>query len=408
MLLSTSTGRLFISCFVILVARVVLSVGCTDGSERDCALNGICKEGQCACDPGWKGDRCGLLDLKPPNRQDPHGYFNGSMPTWGGDVIFESNFYHAFVTAKAFTTPPLDESDSYSCNTAIVRLQGVSPAGPFTYAEVVLPMFHHEAHAIRAPDGTVLIYMIKYYGGSLPDLLSEQCRQVGQCHVYNTSHQVIAMAWSKSVYGPWQEKVILNSWPGPADRGSWQCQTNCPSVTFAPNGSVVLAFRGAQCASDLPLENQTREKIGIATAPHWSGPYTIQTKEPVLGNVSDDWPSSLVTPGQVMSNEDPFIWRTARGYHMLLHCQLQPLHKTRGAYAYSEDGLSWTFLPDFIWETNMTWSDGSISYFRRRQAPGLYLDPHGYPLYLLTPVDELSDDGCHWGHGWTLMQPVRR
>ena len=39
--------------------------------------------------------------------------------------------------------------------------------------------------------------------------------------------------------------------------------------------------------------------------------------------------------------------------------------------SYSEDGLSWTFLPDFMWETNMTWSDGSVSYFMRRQAPGL-------------------------------------
>ena len=56
----------------------------------------------------------------------------------------------------------------------------------------------------------------------------------------------------------------------------------------------------------------------------------------------------------------------------------------------------------------MTWADGSVSYFVRRQAPGLFLDHEGYPLYLLTPVDELSDNGCHWGHRWTLMQPVER
>ena len=113
--------------------------------------------------------------------------------------------------------------------------------------------------------------------------------------------------------------------------------------------------------------------------------------------VSDNWPASLVTPtGQMMSNEDPFIWRNDRGYHMFIHCQLEPLHKTQGAYGYSQDGLSWNLLPDFMWETNMTWSDGSISYFIRLQAPGLYLDRDGYPLYLLTPVNELSDDGNHW------------
>ena len=61
-----------------------------------------------------------------------------------------------------------------------------------------------------------------------------------------------------------------------------------------------------------------------------------------------------------------------------------------------------------MWETNMTWSDGSVSYFMRRQGPGLYLDNDGYLLYLITSVDELPGDGCHWGHGWTLIQPVGR
>ena len=388
------------------------STGCREGSETDCVLNGVCKEGSCVCDPGWQGEKCNQLKLKPPNRQEPHGYHNGSMPTWGGDVIYENGIYHAFVTAKGYTEPPLDESDHYMCNTAIVRLEGKSPAGPFSFAEVVLPVFHHETHAIRAPDGTVLIYMIKYDGGEFPDLLSEGCLQK-VCSIsvraYNRSREVIAVAWSSSVYGPWQEKIILNPWPGPDDRESWLCQTNCPSVTFAPNGMAIMAFRSVQCQQPTPPTKGTKEKIAIATAPHWSGPYTIRSEEPVFGwMVPDNWPASLVTPGQVMSNEDPFIWRTERGYHMLTHCQLQPHSDSRGAYGYSEDGLSWTLLPDFMWETNMTWSDGSISYFVRRQAPGLYLDHDGYPLYLLTPVDELPGDGCHWGHGWTLMQPVGR
>ena len=390
--------RVTAAVLILVVYRA--SAGCREGSETDCVLNGVCKGGSCACDPGWQGEKCNQLKLKQPNRLEPHGYYNGSMPTWGGDVIYENGIYHAFITAKRYTTPPLDEADRYVCNTAIVRLEGKSPAGPFTFAEVVLPVLHHEAHAIRAPDGTVLIYMIKYDGGEFPGVL--ECFKLGQS--FNRSHLVIAMAWSSSVYGPWQEKILLNPWPGPEDRESWLCQTNCPSVTFAPNGTAIMAFRSVHC-----LVTGKREKIAIATAPHWSGPYTIRSAEPVFGwMVPDDWPASLVTPGQSMGNEDPFIWRTERGYHMLTHCQLQPLQKTRGAYGYSEDGLSWTLLPDFMWETNMTWSDGSVSYFMRRQAPGLCFDHDGIPLYLLTPVDELSNDGQHWAYGWTLMQPIGR
>ena len=390
-----------------LLVRGGVAPACIEGSETDCSLNGVCNsEGVCVCDSGWKGDKCNQLRLKPPNRQEPYGYYNASLPTWGGNVIFENGLYHAFLTAKGYTSPPYDESDRYVCNTAIVRLEGPSPAGPFQFAEVVLPVFHHEAHAIRAPDGTVLIYMIKYDGGHLPDLLSEVCLEPDCGLSYNKSHYVTAMAWSKSVYGPWEEKILFNPWPGLLNRSSWLCQTNNPSVAFAPNGTVVMAFRAIQC-DRVTAKSATKEKIAIATAPHWSGPYTVREEPAFQWYAPDDWPQSLVNPvGQVMSNEDPFIWRNDRGYHMLTHCQLSPNHSVRGAYGYSKDGLSWTLLPDLMWDTNMTWSDGSVSYFKRRQAPALYFDDNGIPLYLLTPVDELYQDGCEWGHGWTLMQPI--
>ena len=219
MLLSYFQAFSFVAVVIVAVSGAGHSAQCTEDSETDCALNGICKKSQCICDPGWTGDRCHLLDLKPPSRLEPHGYYNGSMPTWGGDIIEEGGLFHAFLTAKGFSDPPLDESDKYECNAAIVRLQGSSPAGSFTFAEVVLPVFHHEAHAIRAPDGTILIYMIKCNGGEFPGLFSAGCLRL-QCHSYNISHRVIAMAWSKCVYGPWQEKIILNPWPGSPERDS--------------------------------------------------------------------------------------------------------------------------------------------------------------------------------------------
>jgi hypothetical protein len=64
------------------------SAGCREDSETDCVLNGVCKGGVCVCDPGWQGEKCNQLKLKPPNRLEPHGYYNGSMPTWGDDVIY--------------------------------------------------------------------------------------------------------------------------------------------------------------------------------------------------------------------------------------------------------------------------------------------------------------------------------
>ena len=72
------------------------------------------------------------------------------MQTWGGDVIYKDGLFHAFLVAKGFNIPPLDKSDSYSCNNAIVHLEGPSPVEPFKFAQVVLHVYHHEAHTIRA------------------------------------------------------------------------------------------------------------------------------------------------------------------------------------------------------------------------------------------------------------------
>ena len=138
----------------VLVAILVrtASSACTEDSETDCALNGICTKGQCICDPGWQGEKCNHLKLKPPSRSEPHGYYNGSMQTWGGDVIYKNGLFHAFLVAKGFDTLPLDESDSYSCNTAIdngsvtrttiritiARLEGPSPLGQEQHRSVCL------------------------------------------------------------------------------------------------------------------------------------------------------------------------------------------------------------------------------------------------------------------------------
>ena len=41
------------------------AAGCAD--DYGCSLNGVCTvaAGTCACDVGWAGDDCGLLDLLP-------------------------------------------------------------------------------------------------------------------------------------------------------------------------------------------------------------------------------------------------------------------------------------------------------------------------------------------------------
>ena len=115
-----------------------------------------------------------------------------------------------------------------------------------------------------------------------------------------------------------------------------------------------------------------------------------------------------------------FIWRSARGYHLLLHALGRAPGQggsTQGAsgLAYSRNGLDWSWVAGSdgdgggrpVYSPNITWSDGSADGLTRRQAPYLFFDAEGRLRFLLNGVDTAPGQGCHWRTSWTLLQPVR-
>eukprot|EP01051_Picozoa_sp_SAG22_P016571 SAG22_NODE_2365_length_2654_cov_4.570254_2_plen_120_part_00 len=85
-----------------------------------------------------------------------------------------------------------------------------------------------------------------------------------------------------------------------------------------------------------------------------------------------------------------------------------------GGLAFSKNGLEWTWVngsdsvEGAVYGPNITWSDGTTDGLTRRQAPYLYLDASGAPQFLLTGVDTVAGEGCHWRTSWTLAQPVAK
>ena len=69
--------------FVVLALACASVWGCE--TEADCSLLGECVSGKCVCDPGWKGHKCGQVDLLPAFRNG--GYRNATLSTWGGYSI---------------------------------------------------------------------------------------------------------------------------------------------------------------------------------------------------------------------------------------------------------------------------------------------------------------------------------
>jgi len=158
-----------------------------------------------------------------------------------------------------------------------------------------------------------------------------------------------------------------------------------------PNGSVVMAFNAGFC-------HDTLETIGVAHAPHWSGPYSLLAKEAVLRNPDG-------TPHRC---EDPHLWISSRGWHLLTHNQQGP--QGVSSYGFSLDGVAWHLAPATPYNCTITYTDGGTA-----EASGCGNRPQlvwsqtvaegGRPLWLVNGAMSANPSG---GHGtWTLFRQLK-
>jgi hypothetical protein len=150
---------------------------------------------------------------------------------------------------------------------------------------------------------------------------------------------------------------------------------NNPAALFADDGSLLLAFR------DRDLH------MGIATAPLYHGPYTVHD--------FDLFPDIKL--------EDMFLFRQDDGVHMICEDNRAQIsgHERWGVHLFSEDGISnWRKTdPLVIYDHDILWEDGTRLTATRRERPQLLCDDEGVITHLATGV--LAD-----GHAWNHMQPV--
>ena len=357
-----------------------------------CSLNGDIVNGKCQCDPGWKGLNCTFLKLGPVSKSTP-GYYNKSLPTWSGaDIFYDQNEYHLIVGAKAIDNT---SDDLYLCNSNIVHLTSKTNVnGPYEFKETILSRFHLSPF-IAKHNGTYIIFDVGYNNVTSIDT----CEDYNDSKItYNESYNTVHITYNKNINAPlseWikNEFIAFDPFPGFKNRTQWDCYIQNPTAYIYPNGTTIMIYRGTECDPYARQANASKEHIGVAIAKHWKGPYQRLTNEqPLFG-----WNAH---------NEDPYLWRNHRGFHLLMHSQITSEHKTRGGYAYSIDGISWILTPDDPWVSYIVWNDGTNDTLVRRQKPGLVFDDNKNPIYLINGVDFNGTDGTKWGTGWTLMQPI--
>ena len=90
-------------------------------TDDDCSLLGVCSGGRCECDPGWRGDHCGIADLLPLRLDE--GYLNESTSSWGGRPIFADGRWHLFATEIVHGCPLV----LFMNNSAVLRAEVAAP-----------------------------------------------------------------------------------------------------------------------------------------------------------------------------------------------------------------------------------------------------------------------------------------
>lgn len=384
---SATSGRLLIPC----------------RSNLDCSLNGACgSDGRCNCSAGWKGLRCGELNLGPVNPRalgfkDPirsswGAGFAEVQPAGGGKPV-----YHGYVCVLSNRCGIM----SWFANSEVVHAVSDSPFGPFTVssgqdsvgsrpsgagAPPLFPPFSTNPTYAEGPEGELVLVMgMSSPNGSAADpALQCNCTDGSTPHSCRPArpkfYTTMAVAPKGSPSGPWRVFDILGS------RG-WGYNF---ALTIRANGSALGVTR-----------------IGfVSTKP--GGRYD----DPAGWNnpTSDSIPFSSEP---LAAGEDPFVFTDPEGnYHCLFHAfdHQGGLGATYfpGSHAYSEDGKVWHYS-GAAYSNIVEYSDGTQGVLTRRERPHLVFSTDSGVrriVALSNGVIEEGDEGANGDRSWTLVQPI--
>lgn len=318
-----------------------------------------------------------------------------NLTTWGGNAIRDAatGKYHAFVSAMTNGCP----LSTWTHNSRIDHAVADTIVGPYTFVDVAIPTWAHNAAPIALKDGTFAIVHIGD-GAGLPDggkncthsdatgrgsgggATSPRLRD----ELIDSSARGSTIHVAKRLEGPWEPLE-------PNTLGS----CNNPAPWVHANGTIFIV-----CG----LEMKRAEDI--------RGPWTTVSRFTHHGGPAGNY-------------EDPFLYVDARGFHLIYHVyntHENPPHghecfnSTVSAHSFSVDGFEWFMSPTQPYGTRIATADGSHVTVATRERPKIYFDAAGRKTHLFNGVCSAPacPDGpatgcvdCKYAHwDYTLVQPL--
>ncbi|NUP99482.1 MAG: glycosyl hydrolase family 43, partial [Armatimonadetes bacterium] len=228
------------------------------------------------------------------------GYRQADYWVWCGSPIRgDDGRYHLFASRWPRKYPFFL---GYVTNSEVVRAVSDRPAGPYEFAELVLPargrgfwdgMMTHNPCVLRYGSEYLLFYIGATYQGRKPtaeELWRLERGATNEC--YNSI--CIGLATAPSVTGPWtrRDEPVLRPRPGKWDG---TVVTN-PAPCVLSDGRLMMLYR-----------SNTRDglRLGAAIAADPTAPFARLSDQPVLASTKQSYV------------EDPYLWQQHGRLHLL-------------------------------------------------------------------------------------------
>jgi hypothetical protein len=319
---------------------------------------------------------------------------------WCGSVIKgDDGRYHMFASRvpKDITFHP-----GWMTNSEIVHAVADKPEGPYAFQQVALPArgaqywdgrSTHNPSITKCGDTYLLFYMGSTHPfedpprGKLFALTDPTC-------ILARSNKRIGLATAKSLDGPWTryDQPIIDVKPGTF----YSFLTSNPAPVVNPDGSVLIVFKARAYEGPVAKPKHGAMKLGVAYAKNFLGPYEVISKGPILQGSEF---------GEV---EDPFVWRTADGYEMIVKDMTGKIvgEKHAGVHVRSKDGLDWKLTESpKAWSRTVTWDDGVTQVMGQLERPFVLFE-NGKPIMLFAATADGPGGFNNAKNLWNVAIPL--
>ena len=373
-------------------------------NEFDCSLGGQCVNSKCVCNPEWRGEDCGMVNLLPATNYK--AFYRATESSWGGSVLYNENDskYHMFVSDMSYNCT-LEE---WTTNSRVAHAISDTPEGPYHEVDITVPIWAHNPTAHKVPNEN--IYVVYHIGfgtdhGTPVNCSSNYTSRTTNTNTntsnINTNINTSKMSIIRTVDR--KEETTNSGYDAPNmavsddlngvfteyDSSEGDYAFNNPGAYFDNNGSVLLIYK-VSCSN----WNSTAfcRQFAVATSNSYKGPFrTIRDNIYVYG-------------------EDAYVWKDLNNnYHMLFQGGNYggglPSYIGHWHTAYSKNGLDWNVanLTEAFNQT-ITLANGSFVTVGRRERHQLLFDSDGRPTHLFNGVTLGSNDNDEFS--FTSVQPI--